>query len=104
MENILNKLKKVGFNNLRNESKTVKDLQFIGIDDSDDVNQVKNKLKHIKVDKTKFSTLLYHKPSGHQDAANKGIDFKACRTYSRWTNYTFQSFSKASVQRSRRLI
>ena len=76
LENILRILKNLKINVLRNEFKINSDIQFIGIDDSDDKNQVKNKLKNIKVEKNKYSILLYHKPDGFIAAQEKKIDLK----------------------------
>ncbi|HCK75748.1 MAG TPA: hypothetical protein DHW07_01230 [Gammaproteobacteria bacterium] len=61
-------------------SKTVKhgELQFIGIDDAEDENQVKRELGKIELDRNCFKVLLYHRPLGWNAAAESGIDLMLC--------------------------
>ncbi len=60
---------------LRSANQKLDDLNIIGIDDNPDSNQVNRVLESSSlVDKDKFNILLYHRPLGATDAANKGID------------------------------
>jgi predicted MPP superfamily phosphohydrolase len=59
---------------LRNEAVDFDDIQIIGIDDRDGENQVANQLKNIRIDPSKFSLLMYHRPEGLEAASQAGID------------------------------
>ena len=64
---------------LRNETGRFReDVQVIGIDDMEDALQVKNQLRHIDVDESAFTLLLYHRPRGLVDAAKAGVDLMLC--------------------------
>ncbi len=71
-------LEKLNVKVLRNIEVIDKQIQFIGIDDADDKNQVENILKGIKIDKERYSILLYHRPQGYKFASDCGIDLMLC--------------------------
>jgi len=76
LENIIRRLKSLGVNVLRNQTITAEGIQFIGIDDSADANQVALELPNINVLKDHYSILLYHRPQGLEAANKYGIDLK----------------------------
>jgi predicted MPP superfamily phosphohydrolase len=63
---------------LRDKAVIDKQIQFIGIDDADNKNQVETILKGIKIEKNKYSVLLYHRPQGYLYASKKEIDLMLC--------------------------
>jgi uncharacterized protein len=58
---------------LRDELIKYNNIQIIGIDDSENKNQVKKVLEKIDIDQSNYSILLYHKPQGFDDAINNNI-------------------------------
>ena len=75
LTNIIQRLRNLGVNVLRNEAVHFRDdLQVIGIDDMEDPLQVEKELKHIDLDADAFKLLLYHRPRGLEAAADAGID------------------------------
>ena len=50
------------------------DIQFVGIDDSDNPGHVADTLPSIAMDKSKYRILLYHRPLGWEDAREHGIE------------------------------
>ncbi|MFC1664688.1 metallophosphoesterase [Pseudomonadota bacterium] len=64
----------LGITVLRNEAITMGDVQIIGIDDSEDTNQVALQLPKIWTDKNKFRVLLYHRPQGWAVAVQHNIE------------------------------
>jgi uncharacterized protein len=59
---------------LRNEARDVAGIQLIGIDyPNNEFSKNNEVLKNISVEKDKFSILMYHSPTGIQDAVDKGI-------------------------------
>jgi len=56
---------------LRNESVDFGPVQFIGIDDENDIGRW---LKHIEINVGKFVVLLYHRPGGIKAASEAGVD------------------------------
>ena len=74
LDPILAKLESVGVQLLRNRTETRDDIQFIGIDDAEARDTVRNGLASLDVDPDRFSILLYHRPDGFEDAAEAGVD------------------------------
>ena len=74
LDAIVQRLESIGVEVLRSRSLLVDELQVIGIDDAEDHQQVAKELRRIDVDSNQYSILLYHRPRGLQDAAEKGID------------------------------
>ena len=71
IDNLLNNTK---VNILRNQTIMANNIHIIGIDDSDDTLQVRKQLGTIKIDESKYTILMYHRPSGFKDAASSNID------------------------------
>ena len=59
---------------LRNRSVNFKDICIVGIDDADDPQQIAHSLPQIQWPKERYSILLYHRPSGWDDAIKHNID------------------------------
>lgn len=78
LEEILQRLQRLGVDVLRSQTTTHEEVQLIGIDDSDHPAQVKRELAGIQVDKERFVLLLYHRPYGLHDAAEAGVDLMIC--------------------------
>lgn len=79
LDEIVKLLTSLGVTVLRNETGRFReDVQVIGIDDMEDALQVKNQLRHIDVDESAFTLLLYHRPRGLVDAAKAGVDLMLC--------------------------
>ncbi|MCZ6831499.1 MAG: metallophosphoesterase [Gammaproteobacteria bacterium] len=74
LEEIVQRLRNLGVNVLRNEDWHEEHLQVIGIDDMDDHRQVERELARIDIHDHKFVLLLYHRPRGHEAAAAAGVD------------------------------
>ncbi|HKI73109.1 MAG TPA: metallophosphoesterase [Pseudomonadales bacterium] len=75
LDDIVQRLKNLGVNVLRNDSTRFRDdFQIIGIDDMDDAHQVERELRAIEVDREGFALLLYHRPRGLEAAASAGIN------------------------------
>lgn len=76
LDEIVIRLEKLGVEVLRNRSVEVDGMQFIGIDDHDNPQQVARVLPFIDVKDDHYSILLYHRPHGLADAQRHGIDLK----------------------------
>jgi predicted MPP superfamily phosphohydrolase len=63
---------------LRNETAELDGIQLIGIDDSENPEQVKTRLDKIVIDSERYTILMYHRPIGFEAAAEKGIDLMLC--------------------------
>jgi len=74
LEQILDRLRSHGVQVLRNESLTVDQVQFIGIDDREESEQVARQLANIDVSKNSYSILLYHRPNGLRACSEQGVD------------------------------
>lgn len=74
LNDIVARLRSLGVHVLRDQTMTVGDTQFIGIDDKEDHNQVEKQLQHITVNPDKYSVLLYHRPRGLEACHEHGID------------------------------
>ena len=59
---------------LRNDAVALGGIQLIGIEDSEDRQQVSRVLPTIPVDLNAFTILMYHQPEGYTAAANAGVD------------------------------
>ena len=78
-DDILTRLGQLDFNILRNRSLTLETgIQIIGIDDSDDHAYVANELDKLNIDDDKYVILLFHRPRGFEDAADRGVDLMLC--------------------------
>jgi predicted MPP superfamily phosphohydrolase len=75
-DQIMQRLSSLGVNVLRNQQLTVGELQFIGIDDANDPQQVDKILPTITVDQDRYSILLYHRPQGIEAAQALGVNLK----------------------------
>lgn len=76
LDRIVARLTSLGVEVLRNRSVEADGLQFIGIDDHGDPQQVARVLPFIDVQPQLYSILLYHRPHGLIDAHRHGIDLK----------------------------
>ena len=74
LDDIVQRLERLGVVLLRTQTDTQGQVQLIGIDDSDRRSQVRRELAKLNVDQSKFALLLYHRPHGLADAAAAGID------------------------------
>lgn len=75
LDDILQRLKNLGVNVLRNQAMLYRDdLQVIGIDDMEDPLQVEKQLKHIELKSDAFKLLLYHRPRGLEAACDHNIE------------------------------
>jgi len=74
LEDILQRLERLGVKVLRSRTDIQGQVQLIGIDDSDNPSQVERELAKLEVDKNKFVLLLYHRPRGLTAAAAAGVD------------------------------
>lgn len=74
LDHVLPILEQVGVGVLRNSAVLEHDIQFIGIDDADDPEQVAKILPLIDMHPTKFRVLLYHRPLGWHAAVGEGIE------------------------------
>ena len=75
---ICERLRGLNVDVLRNESRTLGDIQLLGIDDAEARTQVASVLRQLEPEADKFRLLLYHRPDGAQDAADWGIDLMLC--------------------------
>ena len=74
LEDILQRLERLGVKVLRTQTETRGEVQLIGIDDSDRPSQVERELAKLEVDQNRFVLLLYHRPRGLAAAAAAGVD------------------------------
>jgi predicted MPP superfamily phosphohydrolase len=74
LEDILQRLQRLGVRVLRSHTDTRGEVQLIGIDDSDQPSQVERELAKLDVDQSRFVLLLYHRPRGLPAAAAAGVD------------------------------
>jgi predicted MPP superfamily phosphohydrolase len=59
---------------LRNEVVLFDSIQLVGIDDSDNRDQVRRHLAGLELNPDMFTVLLYHQPEGFNDAETAGVD------------------------------
>ncbi|MDH4203263.1 MAG: metallophosphoesterase [Phycisphaerae bacterium] len=74
LEEVMAMLKETPVIPLRNEAVEFGDIQLIGIDDSEDRQQVERILPSISFDPNTFTILMYHQPDGYAAAAKAGIN------------------------------
>jgi predicted MPP superfamily phosphohydrolase len=74
LDTVMTMLKQTPVVPLRNEAAEFGGIQIIGIDDSEDRQQVQRVLPSIPFDPDTFSILMYHQPEGYTTAANAGVD------------------------------
>jgi predicted MPP superfamily phosphohydrolase len=74
LEDILNRLQRLGVRVLRTDTDSHGEVQLIGIDDHDHALQVERELTKLEIDQDKFVVLLYHRPRGLAAAATAGVD------------------------------
>lgn len=78
LETICDIMEQYGITVLRGAAAQHGPLQIIGIDDSPSPHTVARELDGLHVDADRFSVLLYHRPDGLEDAADRGIDLMLC--------------------------
>jgi predicted MPP superfamily phosphohydrolase len=59
---------------LRNKVVKCNGIQLIGIDDSEDRNQVARILPTLEFDPDSFTILMYHQPEGYKTASEAGVN------------------------------
>jgi predicted MPP superfamily phosphohydrolase len=74
LEDIIERLERLGVTCLRSASATQGEVQLIGIDDSERPTQVERELNALEIDHGHFVLLLYHRPVGFAAAAAAGVD------------------------------
>lgn len=74
LEDIIDRLGRLGVRVLRSHATVQGQVQLIGIDDSERPSQVEQELKKITIDRERFVLLLYHRPRGLEAAAAAGVD------------------------------
>ena len=74
LEEILQRLKRLGVEILRSRTLNHGEVQLVGIDDNDHPGQVKRELATLSIEQEQFVLLLYHRPYGLSDAAAAGVD------------------------------
>ena len=74
LDKIINLLTELGVESLRQQQVSAGQLQFIGIDDSDERDQVASKLPSIQRRSDQYTILLYHRPQGWEAAMQHGVD------------------------------
>lgn len=71
---INNVIKHTHITPLRNKVTTFKGIQIIGVDDSESRTNLKRTLDKLKIDKSKYSILLYHRPAERKAAIEHNIN------------------------------
>jgi len=74
LDDILQRLERLGVTVLRTETALHGQAQLIGIDDSENPAQVERELAKLTIDADRFVLLLYHRPRGLPAAAHAGVD------------------------------
>lgn len=74
LDDILQRLARLGVIVLRTETALHGPVQLIGIDDSENPAQVERELDKVEIDPRRFVLLLYHRPRGLSAAAKAGVD------------------------------
>ncbi|MDX1736380.1 MAG: metallophosphoesterase [Halioglobus sp.] len=74
LDDILQRLDRLGVRVLRSQAHFHEDVQLIGIDDSEHPGQVRREIADMAVDRDRFVLLLYHRPYGLTAAAEAGVD------------------------------
>lgn len=77
LDDVFAVLKTTKVNVLRNEIVNYKEIQIIGVDNpSNEFSKTIDALSRIKINKSKPSILMYHPPSGYEDAKKAGISLQ----------------------------
>lgn len=76
LEHVLEVLKTIDINILRDELVEIQDIQIVGVDYSFSKDHLKDVLSRLKIDKYKPSILMYHVPDGLEVANESGIDLQ----------------------------
>lgn len=71
---ICTRLRNCGVHVLRNQTKEIGNLQFIGIDDAESKSQVATEITKLQPSQDNYRILLYHRPDGGEAAAAWGVD------------------------------
>ena len=74
LDKVMSLLEKTPVIMLRNEVVLFDSLQLIGIDDSDNPDQVRRNLSGLELNPDMYTILLYHQPEGFKDAEAAGVD------------------------------
>jgi hypothetical protein len=74
LDDILQRLERLGVKVLRSRSALHGAVQVIGIDDAEHPSQVERELAGIDIETDRFVLLLYHRPRGLTAAAAAGVD------------------------------
>ena len=74
LDKVMSLLEKTSVIMLRNEVVLFDSLQLIGIDDSDNPDQVRRNLSGLELNPDMYTILLYHQPEGFKDAEAAGVD------------------------------
>ena len=73
-DEIVRWMRDLGFIVLRNETFVHKNIQFIGIDDTESVQTFRAELDQIKILDSLYHVLLFHRPIEYDYVSKKGID------------------------------
>jgi len=103
LNEILQRLQRLGVMVLRTATATQGEVQLVGIDDSDNPSQVKREIARLDIDPQRFVLLLYHRPRGLAAAAAAGVDLMISGHTHR-ANRAVQSRGKARVRANRRTV
>ena len=74
LDDILQRLERLGVCVLRTDTQVQGEAQLIGIDDSEHPEQVARELTKVEIDNDRYVVLLYHRPRGLAAAASAGVD------------------------------
>ncbi len=70
----LSMLRSLGVTPLQQESFRAGDVQFVGVDDAENEDQLAHKLPQTGIREDCFTILLYHRPVGWESAMQQGVD------------------------------
>lgn len=73
-DEIVRWMRELGFIVLRNETYVHNDIQFIGLDDTDSFQTFQTRFDQIELLEGLYHVLLFHRPTGYDYVAEKGID------------------------------
>ncbi len=74
LDKMLAMAEQLGLHTLRQQSVSMREITFLGIDDADRRDQVDCHLPNIALSADKFNVLLYHRPLGWECAIKHGVD------------------------------
>jgi predicted MPP superfamily phosphohydrolase len=78
LDTVMERIRQTPLIPLRNETAELDGIQLIGIDDSENPEQVKTRLDKMVIDNERYTVLMYHRPIGFEAAVEKGIDLMLC--------------------------